>query len=103
VKVTVKRGLRQPVCWEAGIRLESSEPADGEAASEGIHQAFVRGNEFRLGGERHRDIKAVVETLVASHGDLQRLTQQVRGGDDLDRKSRETSQVLDTAILGLYS
>jgi len=62
---------------DARIWLENSQPADGEASSEGVHQALAGGNEFCLGRDGQRDIKAVAETAVASLRDLQRLTQQV--------------------------
>ena len=41
---------------EARIWLESSQPADGEAAAESVHQAFVGGNEFCLGRQGQREI-----------------------------------------------
>src|ERR1019366_8641466 len=60
----------------ARIRLERSQPAHGEATSEGVDQALVGGDEISASGRGHRNVGAVVNGSVEIAGDLERFRQK---------------------------
>src|SRR5882724_5661005 len=72
--------------------LKRSQPADGKTGAERFDQAFVSCDQFCPGRERKGDVKTIVETAMASYGNLQRSNQQIGGRNDWDRKFGETPQ-----------